>query len=149
MKEFDEAIKDSSTPYKAPLGKDTIDNGPWAVFLPQPMSSPPGPAFAPSHLPLWLPEQQAIAHLPPYTQDPPVERGSIDSRVRHTVWMYQQGRFKGAPIGLTDPAEPLQSALDHKLPGLDPSEWPVMFVPVWNGSGVRSWSLGALPVVRT
>lgn len=128
---FVEWVKASSTSYKAPNGRDTVVKGPYAVFIPQALSLPPGPTFAPEHLPLWIPEQQAVPGLPPFVQDPPMSQPSVADRLGHIVWCFTDGRFEGAILSLTDPDEPLQSVMDRQAPALDLSTHPVLFAPVW------------------
>lgn len=145
---FVEWIVASSRDAKAPLGKDTIVYGPYAVFVPQELSEPPNPTFAPEHLPLWIPNQQSIPGLPPSTQDPPLSRGSPDSRVRHIVWKWLDGWFQGALIGLPDPTETLRASLDRHLPGLDLVEHAAIFMPLWPlAPEVRGWVERQLPIL--
>ena len=145
-----EWVKQSSKDSMAPLGKDRIVYGPYAVFVPQALNLPPEPMFAPEHLPLWIPEQQATPDLPPFNQDTPLMRGPMDSRLQHIVWKWMDGWFPGALLALTDPAEPLQGVLDRQLPGLDLDDCPAIFLPVWQlrGNDLRAWGLRQLPLVR-
>ncbi|WP_242361888.1 hypothetical protein [Anaeromyxobacter sp. SG17] len=144
-----EWVKASSANEKAPLGKDTIVRGAFAVFLPRPLNAPPDPfAVGPEHLPLWIPEQQSIADLPPLPTDPTTSQPRVADRLRHLVWMFD-GRFHGALIPLSDPAEALQTALDRHLPGLDLDHHPALFLPVWQLVGEDwAWADARLPLVR-
>ncbi len=84
---FVEWIKASSTPRRAPLGRDVIDPGPQAILVPAALNLPPTPNFDPKHLPLWIAEQQAVSGLPSFTQDPPTGQGLASDRIRHLIWM--------------------------------------------------------------
>lgn len=138
----------SSQDRMAPLGKDRIVYGPYAVFVPQDLTLPPSPTFAPELLPLWLSAQQAIPGIPAYTQAAPLSRGRLDSRLRHLAWKWQDRWFQGALLGLTDPAEPLQSVLDRQLPDLDLSTHPALFAPLWDlDAGTRTFLERLLPLV--
>jgi hypothetical protein len=117
-----EWVKASSCDRMAPLGKARIVYGPYAVFVPQSLALAPGPTFAPEHLPLWLPEQQSIPGLPPFTHDPQPGQGPASSRLRHIVWCWMDARFQGGLLGMTDPEEPLQNALGRQLPAFDLNE---------------------------
>jgi hypothetical protein len=149
-----EWIKQSSARYPTPLaaigrGRDWVEPGPYAVFVPQPLDASPTDSFAPRHLPLWIPEQQAIPGLPPAAQDEPENQNHVADRLRHLIWMFQSERFRGALIPLTDPAEPLQVALDGHTPGLDLGEHLAVFLPLWNLTGEhRAWADAQLPLVR-
>jgi hypothetical protein len=146
---FVEWVKASSARRPAPLGRDWIDPGPYAVFVPHSLSLPPPPSFGPRHLPIWIPAEQAIPNLPTFNQPEPENQDHAPKRLRHVLWTFADGRFEGAVLGLTDPAEPLQAVLDRKLPGLDLTAVPVLFVPLWTlGPADRSWASAQVPVLR-
>ncbi|MBI5070376.1 MAG: hypothetical protein HZB56_19240 [Deltaproteobacteria bacterium] len=133
----------------APLGKDVIHRGPYAVFVPQNLNLAPTPNFAAGHLPLWLPAEQAVPSTPTFTQPAPENQDHVAMRLRHIHWMFTEGRFEGALLALTDPDESLGSALDRQLPGLDLSEFPALFLPVWRlDAEHRTWLEGHLPLLR-
>jgi hypothetical protein len=132
---FVEMIVATSAKCRAPLGRDMIVRGAFAVFVAQPLSLPPGPTFDPLHLPIWIPEQQSIPGLPPFDQDPPSGQGARATRVRSIAWLFEARRYEGALLGLRDPGEPLQGVLERQAPTLDLAEWPAIFVPVWNLDG--------------
>lgn len=145
-----EWVKASSANKKAPLGKDMIIRGAFAVFLPRALNAPPDPlAVGPEHLPLWIPEQQALAGLPPVPTDPTTSQPRVADRLRHLVWMFEEERFQGALIPLTDPAESLQITLDRHVPALDLDQHAAFFLPVWLfASEDRAWADARLPMVR-
>lgn len=142
-------IDSASTSYRTTLGNYTVERGPYAVVLPQSLDLPPAASCPSESLPLWVPEQQEIPGLPPFALEPPMSQGYVSSRLRHIVWMFMQGRFKGALIALEDPEEPLQSALDRQLPSLELDEQLVLFLPVFLLTGEdRVWVGAQLPVLR-
>jgi hypothetical protein len=143
-----EWISQSSANDKAPLG-GTIVRGPYALIVPKALDLPPDDAFAAGHLPLWIPEQQAIPGLPPVTQGEPQCQDHVACRLQHLIWTYQAGRFQGVLIPLTDPAESLQAALDRHAPGLDLEANLALFLPLWRLFGeLRAWADAQLPLVR-
>jgi hypothetical protein len=147
-----EWVKQSSASYPTPLGHETAV-GPYAVFISQALNLPPNPCgLGLGHLPLWLPASQAIPALPPLPFDlaePPASQGRAGDRLRHLVWVFEAGRFEGALIPLTDPAEPLQAALDRHVPDLDLAEVPALFLRVWDLNGDDTvWIAPRLPLVR-
>lgn len=145
-----EWVKQSSASYRTPLGGDWVEPGPYAVIVPQDLdTSPDTSAFAPRHLPLWIPESQALPGLAPVTQGEPENQDHVPERLRHLIWMFQDGRFQGALIPLTDPAESLQTALDRHIPALDLAECPAVFLPLWKlDPKSRIWADAQLPLVR-
>lgn len=148
LRELVEWVKASSTDVPAPLGHDTIVRGPYAVFVPQNLNLPPSPAFDSRHLPLWVPADQSVLGLPSWNVNPPQSQDHTDQRLRHIIWMFESGRFKGALIGLTDPSESLQTALDQQLPGLDLEVTLALFLPLWLlNPEDRAWAEARLPIV--
>lgn len=144
-----EWVQLSSARRPTPLGRDWIEPGPWAVFVPQALNLPPTPTFDAKHLPLWIPSQQAMLDLPPFNVAAPTGQGSMADRLKHLLWKFQDGLFSGALLALTEPQEPLQSALDRQLPSLDLGQYPALFLPVWSlPTEDRTWALAQLPVLR-
>ena len=140
-------VNASSQDEESPLG-DKIVKGPHSVIVPQDLALPPGPSFAPEHLPLWIPSEQSIPELLPFTQAPPPGQDHTDSRLRHLVWSFQDRRFQGALLGLIDPEEPLQSVLDRQLPGLDLTLHLALFLPLWPvGAKTKTWVVTNLPIL--
>jgi hypothetical protein len=124
-------IKASSAPRKTPLGGDTLV-GPYAVLVAQDLALPPAPSFDPEALPLWIPEAQAPADLPPIDIGAPASQDHMAQRLAHLIWMVTDARFPNVRlINLTDPAEPLQVALDREAPGLDLDQTAAVFLPRW------------------
>jgi len=124
-------IKASSAPRKTPLGGDTLV-GPYAVLVAQDLALPPAPSFDPEALPLWIPEAQAPADLPPIDIGAPASQDHMAQRLAHLIWMVTDARFPNVRlINLTDPAEPLQVALDREAPGLDLDQTAVVFLRGW------------------
>lgn len=124
-------IKASSQPRKTPLGGDTLV-GPFAVLVPLALDQAPAPTFDPEALPLWVLQAQAPADLPAIDTSAPASQDHKAQRLAHIVWMVQEGRFPGIRlIGLTDPGETLQAALDREAPGLDLDQTAAVFLPRW------------------
>lgn len=159
----------SSAAYKTPIGfalnvvdwtgghrdgphEVMTDVGPWAVFFPRELNLAPGDVpLDPEHLPLWIPASQVVTTTPFPTQldSPPASQIAMAYRLLHLLWMFEDGRFKGALIPLTDRTEPLQAALDHHAPGLDLDSVATVFVPLWDLSGsARASAERRLPLVR-
>lgn len=144
-------VKQSSASYPTPLRHDTVDVGPFAVFIPWSLNLAPVPNLVgPGHLPLWIPESQAIAGLPPPpVTESPASQPRLSDRLSHLVWTFGDRRFEGALIPLTNPAESLQTALDRHVPGLDLNLHPALFLPLWPlDADTRAWVDAQLPLVR-
>ena len=124
-------IKASSAPRKTPLGGDTLV-GPYAVLVAQDLALPPAPTFDPEALPLWIPEAQAPTDFPPIDIGAPASQDHMAQRLAHLIWMVTDARFPNVRlINLTDPAEPLQVALDREAPGLDLDQTAAVFLRGW------------------
>lgn len=142
-------LNESSASDKAPNGRDTIVRGPYALVVPADLSQPPGSSFAPEHLPLWTPAQQAVPGLPSITADPPPCQPRVADRLRHIIWMFEQGRFAGAILSLTDPGEPLQAVMARQASALDLATHPVLFAPLWDlDADTRDLLDRHLPLIR-
>lgn len=140
-------ITASSKDRKSPLG-DRIPVGPWAVLIPQSLDAVPGPELPEGNLPLWIPEEQAVSGLPPTPDTAPENQDVMIQRLNHLVWIFEEGRFTGALVGLTDPQETLLAALQREMPGYDLSQYPVLFIPLWAlATGDRQRLTGKLPLV--
>ncbi|GAO01825.1 hypothetical protein [Anaeromyxobacter sp. PSR-1] len=145
---FAEWVVASSRDCTSPLG-DRIIKGPYAIFVPLDLALAPSQTFATEHLPLWIPEQQVIPNLPLCTQSTPQSQGRRAGRLRHIVWSFNQGRFEGAILGLTDRGEPLQSVMERQAPTLDLATYPVLFAPLWDlDAETRTFLDRRLPVIR-
>jgi hypothetical protein len=150
LSKFLDWIRLSSATERSPLGKDVILRGHYAVFCPQYLTLPPTQTVAPAHLPLWLPEEQATPGLPSLTEPPPIGQASPAERLSHIVFCFQDRRFEGALVPLTDREEPLSDALDRHLPELDLETVPLLFVPTWIlGNVDRTWLVRQLPLVSS
>ena len=142
-----EWVKTSSASEKSPLG-DTIIRGPWAVFVPSALDVPPVDIAA-GHLPLYLPTAQLVPGTPTHLQAEPQNQDCVGHRLRHVIWVVEDGRFDITLLGLSDPYESLQSALDRQAHGLDLAETPVLFLRCWS-LPADDWAYvaGKLPAVR-
>jgi hypothetical protein len=147
-----EWFMECSEPIPPPL-HGTVTRGSHAVFVPQRLELPPNDGgLSREHLPVFIPDSQAVASLPtmpttgsctPTRSFPrvaadratdPDGQGRAADRLHHIVWRFQNGdepRCKGALIPLTNPAEPLRAALDRAFPGLDLAQHPALFLPMW------------------
>ena len=123
-------IKASSQNYQTRLA--TVERGPFAVLVPLALDQAPAPTFDPEALPLWIPEAQAPADLPAIDTSAPASQDHKAQRLAHLIWMVTDARFPNVRlINLTDPAEPLQVALDREAPGLDLDQTAAVFLPRW------------------
>lgn len=149
LAELVEWVRLSSARRRAPVGRDWIERGAYAVFVPRSLAEAPTPAFEPEHLPIWILESQASPGLPPFSQPPPSCQDGMAERLKHLVWIIEDGRFNAAIMALTDPSEPLRAVLDRQLPDLDLDRVPALFLPLWSlGDEDRAFVARRLPVVR-
>jgi hypothetical protein len=148
-------VVSSSRPYKAPVGRDFIDNGPWCVWSVCDFNAPPTPVLQPptTALCLYLPNTLGVA-IPKNHQvgapAPGVARDTVDQRLHHLVWVQMERRFPVALFGLADPQEPISSALNRQCAGLDLETHAVVGLPLWQLTNELElgWLPGKLPLVR-
>ena len=125
-------LAESSKPCPAPLS-GFIAKGPYAVLVPTALDAVPAPNFAAEALPLFIPQTQAPASLPTIDTTAPASQDRVSDRLAHLLWLMDDGRLPGvAVVGLEDPAETLQAAIDRAgMAGLDLTVTPLLCVPLW------------------
>ena len=125
-------LAESSKPCPAPLS-GFIAKGPYAVLVPSALDAAPAPNFDAEALPLFIPQAQALASLPTIDTTAPASQDRASDRLAHLLWLMDDGRLPGvAVVGLEDPAETLQAAIDRAgMAGLDLTATALLCVPLW------------------
>ena len=125
-------LAESSKPCPAPLS-GFIAKGPYAVLVPSALDAAPAPNFDAEALPLFIPQAQALASLPTIDTTTPASQDRASDRLTHLLWLMDDGRLPGvAVVGLEDPAETLQAAIDRAgMAGLDLTVTPLLCAPLW------------------
>ena len=125
-------LAESSKPCPAPLS-GFIAKGPYAVLVPSALDAAPAPNFDAEALPLFIPQAQALASLPTIDTTAPASQDRASDRLTHLLWLMDDGRLPGvAVVGLEDPAETLQAAIDRAgMAGLDLTVTPLLCAPLW------------------
>ena len=125
-------LAESSKPCPAPLS-GFIAKGPYAVLVPSVLDAVPAPNFDAEALPLFIPQAQAPYNLPTIDTTAPAGQDRASDRLGHLLWLMDDGRLPSvAVVGLEDPAEPLQAAIDRAgMAGLDLTATPLLCAPLW------------------
>lgn len=125
-------LAESSKPCPAPLS-GFIAKGPYAVLVPTALDAAPAPNFDAEALPLFIPQAQAPASLPTIDTTAPASQDRASDRLTHLLWLMDDGRLPGvAVVGLEDPQEALQTAIDRAgMAGLDLTVTPLLCAPLW------------------
>ena len=125
-------LAESSKPCPAPLS-GFIAKGPYAVLVPSVLDAVPSPNFDAEALPLFIPQAQAPDNLPTIDTTTPASQDRASDRLGHLLWLMDDGRLPGvAVVGLENPAEPLQVAIDRAGMGaLDLTVTPLLCAPLW------------------
>tara|TARA_R110000824_G_scaffold19504_2_gene75406 strand:+ start:6517 stop:6999 length:483 start_codon:yes stop_codon:yes gene_type:complete len=124
-------IAQSSANRRAPLGGD-LSVGMWAVIIPVDLSQPPPLPIDPEALPLFVDATLAngVATGPVVTTAPD-SQDHMASRLSHLIWKVTEGYLpRVAIIGLDDPEEALQDAIDRAaIAYVDTNAVPILCVP--------------------
>lgn len=125
-------IHASSLTKPAPLS-GFIAKGPFAVLVPTALDAAPAPNFDAEALPLFFPQAQAPDLLPTIDTTAPASQDRMHARLAHLLWLLEDGRLPpAAVVGLEDPDEPLQAAIDRAGAGaLDLTATPLLCVALW------------------